>query len=143
MIGMNIKLSYCTLAVHDLDKALRFYRDVLGFKVRDDLEFEGIRWVTVSPPSQPDMQIALEPPDLHQGATPADRKAIEDLTTKGLLSRLVFVTDGCDATFERIEAAGADVMQEPRNLTLLHQRSRPAYAATTKWHAPPPRGRTL
>lgn len=112
---MDIKLAYCALAVHDLDEALRFYRDVLGFKVRDDLEFEGKRWVGVSPPSQPDVQIVLEPPGMHRGATAADRQAIADLMANGLLGRLVFVTDDCDATFERIEAAGADVMQEPIN----------------------------
>jgi predicted enzyme related to lactoylglutathione lyase len=112
---MDIKLSYCTLAVHDLDKTLRFYRDVLGFEVRDDVEFEGMRWVSVSPPSQPDVQIVLEPPGVDRGASPADRQAIEDLIAKGLLGRLVFVTDDCDATFEHIEAAGADVMQEPIN----------------------------
>jgi predicted enzyme related to lactoylglutathione lyase len=112
---MDIKLSICTLAVHDIDKALGFYRDVLGFKVRDDVDFEGMRWVSVSPPSRPDVQIVLEPPGADRGASPADRQAIEDLMAKGLLGRLVFVTDDCDATFEHIEAAGADVMQEPIN----------------------------
>jgi catechol 2,3-dioxygenase-like lactoylglutathione lyase family enzyme len=112
---MDIKLSYCTLAVHDLDKTLGFYRDVLGFKVRDDIEFEGIRWVSVSPPSQPEVQIVLEPPGVHRGATPAERQAIEDLMANGVLGRLVFVADDCDATFEHIEAAGAEVMQEPIN----------------------------
>jgi predicted enzyme related to lactoylglutathione lyase len=112
---MDIRLSICTLAVHDLDAALAFYRDVLGFKIRDDVEFEGMRWVSVSPPSQPNMQIVLEPPGADRGATPADRHAIEDLMAKGLLGRLVFVTDDCDATFEHIEAAGAEVMQEPIN----------------------------
>jgi hypothetical protein len=71
---------------------------VLGFKVRDDVEFEGMRWVSVSPPSQPDVQIVLEPAGADQGATPADRQAIEDIMAKGLLVRLVFVTDDCDAT---------------------------------------------
>ncbi|WP_326557838.1 VOC family protein [Micromonospora sp. NBC_01796] len=109
----EVKLSYCTLAVHDLDQSLRFYRDVLGFQVRDDVEFEGMRWVSVSAPSQPDVQIVLEPPGVHRGATPADQQAIRDLMANGLLGRLVFVTDDCDATFERVEAAGAEVMQEP------------------------------
>ncbi|WP_410579713.1 VOC family protein [Amycolatopsis sp. lyj-108] len=106
---MDLKLSYCTLAVHDLDEALGFYRDVLGFKAREDVEFAMI----VSPPSQPDVRIVLTPPDMDQGASPADRQAIQDLMTKGLLGRLVFVTDDCDATFEHIEAMGAEVMQEP------------------------------
>ncbi|MDP9863745.1 MULTISPECIES: VOC family protein [Streptosporangium] len=113
--GMNLKLSSCTLAVHDVDEALGFYRDVLGFEVRDDVETEGTRWVRVGPPSQPDVQIRLGSPGADPGASPADRQAIEDLMAKGLLGRLVFVTDNCDATFEHIEAAGAEVMQEPIN----------------------------
>ncbi|MCW6008878.1 VOC family protein [Micromonospora sp. CPCC 205371] len=110
---MDIRLSYCTLAVHDVDVAVGFYRDVLGFQVRDDVEFEGMRWVSVSPPEQPDMRIVLEPPGVHRGASPADRQAIADLMANGLLGRLGFVTDDCDATFAHIEAAGAEVMQEP------------------------------
>lgn len=113
--GMNLKLSSCTLAVHDLGEALGFYRDVLGFEVRDDVESEGRRWVSVGPPSQPDVRILLESPGADPGVSPADRRAIEDLTAKGLLGRLVFVTDDCDAAFEHIEAAGAEVMQEPIN----------------------------
>jgi catechol 2,3-dioxygenase-like lactoylglutathione lyase family enzyme len=110
---MDLKLSYCTLVVHDLGEALGFYRDVLGFRAHDDVEFEGIRWVSVSPPSQPDVRIVFELPGVDQGASPADRQAIEDLMAKGLLGRLGFVTDDCDATFEHIEAAGVEVMQEP------------------------------
>ncbi|MBB6347728.1 VOC family protein [Nonomuraea muscovyensis] len=113
--GLNLKLSSCTLAVHDVDEALGFYLDVLGFEVRDDVEFEGMRWVSVGPPSQPDVQIFLESPGADPGVSPADRQAIEDLLATGLLGRLSFVTDNCDATFEHLEAAGADVMQEPIN----------------------------
>lgn len=114
--GMNLKLSSCALAVHDVDEAFGFYRDVLGFEVRNDVEAGGTRWVSVGPPSQPDVQIFLESPGADPSASPADRQAIEDLTAKGLMGhRLVFVTDNCDATFEHIEAAGAEVMQEPIN----------------------------
>ncbi|MFB9832482.1 VOC family protein [Actinoallomurus acaciae] len=114
--GMNLTLWSCTLAVHDLGEALGFYRDVLGFEVRDDVESGKRRWVSVGPPTQPDVRILLEPPGADPGVSPADRRAIEDLTAKGLLGRLgrlVFVTDDCDAAFERIEGAGAEVMQEP------------------------------
>ncbi|NDL56500.1 VOC family protein [Phytoactinopolyspora mesophila] len=110
---MDIRLTCCTLAVHDLNEALRFYRDVLGFKVHDDVEFAGVRWASIGLPSQPDVRIILEPPGMHRGATAADRQAIADLTAHGLLGRLVFMTDDCDATFEHIEATGAEVMQEP------------------------------
>ncbi|TMR14249.1 VOC family protein [Nonomuraea zeae] len=110
---MNLKLSACTLAVHDLDEALGFYLDVLGFELRDDAEAEGTRRPSVGPPSQPDVQIFLEAPGANPGASPADRRAIKDLLAKGLLGGLVFLTDDCDATFEHIEAAGAEVLQEP------------------------------
>jgi predicted enzyme related to lactoylglutathione lyase len=111
--GMNIKLSTCAVAVDDHDKALAFYHDVLGFEVRSDVSFEGMRWVTVGPPAQPDVQILLYPPNAHPGATHADKEAIADLMAKGLLGQLVFATDNCDATFEHIQASGAEVMQEP------------------------------
>ncbi len=59
---MDIKVSQCFISVDDHDKALAFYRDVLGFQVRNDVAFEGMRWVTVAPPGQPDVEIVLEPP---------------------------------------------------------------------------------
>ncbi|MEV7551525.1 VOC family protein [Amycolatopsis sp. NPDC089917] len=90
---MDLRLSRCALTVHDLDEAIGFYRDVLGFEIRDDGQA-----VSVGPPSQPELRIVLAPPDM-----PGDR----------LLGRLTFVTGDCDATFEHIEATGAEVMQEP------------------------------
>ncbi|MFF3753897.1 VOC family protein [Streptomyces sp. NPDC002018] len=110
---MDIRLSHCFLAVDDHDKALVFYRDVLGLTVRSDVSFEGMRWVTVSPPSQPDIEIVLEPPIASPNASEADKRALTDLLAKGLLSRAVFATDDCDATFEHIRASGAEVIQEP------------------------------
>jgi predicted enzyme related to lactoylglutathione lyase len=110
---MDLRLSHCFLPVHDHDKALGFYRDILGFKVRNDVAVEGMRWVTVSPPSQPDVEIVLGPPAANPGASAADRHTITELMAKGLMGWVVFVTDDCDATFDRIQAAGAEVMQEP------------------------------
>ncbi|MEU0132221.1 MULTISPECIES: VOC family protein [unclassified Streptomyces] len=110
---MEIKLSQCFIAVDDHDKALAFYRDVLGLEVRNDVGFEGMRWVTVGPPSQPGVEIVLEPPLADPNASPADRKVMAELLAKGLLRGVIFSTDDCDATFERIRAAGADVLQEP------------------------------
>ncbi|CAM5358627.1 hypothetical protein SMICM304S_04388 [Streptomyces microflavus] len=59
---MEIKLAQTFIAVDDHDKALTFYRDVLGLEVRNDVGFEGMRWVTVGSPAQPDVEIVLEPP---------------------------------------------------------------------------------
>jgi predicted enzyme related to lactoylglutathione lyase len=113
MTRMDIKLSACFIAVDDHDAALVFYRDVLGFEVRNDVGFEGMRWVTVGSPSQPDVDIVLESPLPHPNASPADREAMAELLAKGLLRGVIFGTDDCDATFERISAAGAEVLQEP------------------------------
>ena len=81
--------------------------------MRNDVAFEGMRWVTVGSPSQPDVDIVLEPPLADPNASPADREAMAELLAKGMLRAVIFRTDDCDATFERIRAAGAEVLQEP------------------------------
>ncbi|MFD3501704.1 VOC family protein [Streptomyces sp. NPDC058678] len=110
---MDVKLSQCFIAVDDHDEALAFYRDVLGLEVRNDVGFEGMRWVTLGSPSQPDVEIVLEPPLADPNASPADRQAMAELLAKGMLRGVIFSTDDCDATFERIQASGAEVLQEP------------------------------
>ncbi|GAA3855163.1 VOC family protein [Streptomyces sedi] len=110
---MNIKLAQCFIAVDDHDKALTFYRDVLGLEVRNDVSFEGMRWLTVGSPDQPGVEIVLEPPLADPNASEADRKAVAELLAKGLLRGVNFTTDDVDATFERVRAAGGDVLQEP------------------------------
>ncbi|MFD8632555.1 VOC family protein [Streptomyces sp. NPDC059533] len=109
----SIRLSQCFIAVDDHDKALAFYRDVLGMEVRNDVGFEGMRWVTVGSPEQPDVEIVLEPPLADPNALPADRQAMAELLAKGLLRGVIFQTDDVDATFEKIRAAGGEVLQEP------------------------------
>ncbi|MEU4655922.1 VOC family protein [Streptomyces sp. NPDC023723] len=110
---MDIRLAQCFIAVDDHDKALAFYRDVLGCQVRNDVAFEGMRWVTVAPPGQPDVEIVLEPPLADPMAPEADRRAMAELLAKGMLRGVIFATDDVDATFERIRAAGGEVLQEP------------------------------
>lgn len=110
---MDIKLAQCFIAVDDHDKALSFYRDVLGLEVRNDVGFEGMRWVTVGSPLQPDVEIVLEPPAANPDASPADRQAMAELLAKGMLRGVIFTTPDCDALFARVEEAGADVLQEP------------------------------
>jgi predicted enzyme related to lactoylglutathione lyase len=112
---MDLKLSHCFIAVDDHDKALAFYRDALGLEVRNDVSFEGMRWVTVGPPLQPEIDIVLEPPTATPNASPADREAAAQLLAKGLLRAVIFTTDDVDGAFERIQASGADVLQEPMN----------------------------
>ena len=110
---MDITLSQCFIAVDDHDAALAFYRDVLGLEVRNDVGFEGMRWVTVGSPSQPDVAIVLEPPLADPNASAKDREVMAELLAKGLLRAVIFSTDDVDATFERIRAAGGEVLQEP------------------------------
>ncbi|MEV6977141.1 VOC family protein [Kitasatospora sp. NPDC093806] len=110
---MDIKLSQCFIAVDDHEKALAFYRDILGLEVRNDVGYADMRWVTVGSPAQPDVDIVLEPPLADPNASPADRQAMADLLSRGLLRAVIFATEDCDATFERIRAAGGVVLQEP------------------------------
>ncbi|MEU8788619.1 VOC family protein [Streptomyces sp. NPDC048643] len=110
---MDLKLSQCFISVDDHDKALAFYRDVLGLEVRGDVGFEGMRWVTVGSPLQPDVEIVLEPPAADPDASPADKQAMAELLAKGMLRGVIFSTTDCDALFERVRASGAEVLQEP------------------------------
>jgi predicted enzyme related to lactoylglutathione lyase len=110
---MNLKLDTCFISVHDHDEALAFYRDLLGLEVRNDVKYEGMRWTTVGPKGQPDVNIVLEPPLAHPTAPPADRKLMKEMLAKGLLHGVIFSTEDCDATFEHIQAGGAEVLQEP------------------------------
>jgi len=110
---MDLKLSQCFIAVDDHDKALAFYRDVLGLEVRNDVGFEGMRWVTVGSPLQPDVEIVLEPPAADPATSPADKQAMAELLAKGVLRGVIFSTADCDALFERVRASGAEVLQEP------------------------------
>jgi catechol 2,3-dioxygenase-like lactoylglutathione lyase family enzyme len=110
---MTISLSHCFLVVHDYDEALIFYRDVVGLEVRTDAAFEQSRWLTLGTPGQPEVEIGLEIPGYFPHTSPEDRQATADLLAKGLLPGIIFRTDDCDATFEKVRAAGADVIQEP------------------------------
>jgi len=110
---MELKVSHCFIAVHDHDQALAFYRDVLGLEVRNDTNDEGMPWVTVGPKAQPDVNIVLEAPAANPNASPQDKKVMSQLLAEGVLRAVIFATDDCDATFEHVCRAGAEVLQEP------------------------------
>lgn len=110
---MELKVQDYFIAVDDHDKAIAFYRDALGFEVRNDVSAYGMRWVTIGPPSQPDINIVLEPPAADPGISASDRELIGDLLAKGLLRGLNFSTPDVDAAFDHVQATGADVIQEP------------------------------
>ena len=113
---MNVKLRHAFLIVDDHDKAVAFYRDVLGFEVRSDVKYGGMRWVTVGSPDQPDINIVLEPPAADPGISASDRQTIGDLLAKGLLRGLNFSTPDLQGTFDRVQATGVDVVQEPMDM---------------------------
>ena len=113
---MEIRLSTCFIAVDDHDKALAFYRDTLGLQVRNDVSFEGMRWVTLCSPDQPDVQVVLEPPGADPDASQADREALQRLLAKGMLRGVIFATDDCDGAYERVRAAGGELVQEPMDM---------------------------
>ncbi|MFF0589101.1 VOC family protein [Streptomyces sp. NPDC003781] len=110
---MDINLSQCFIAVDDHDRALAFYRDLLGMEVRGDVGHADMRWVTLGSPAQPDVDIVLEPPLADPNAPAADRQAMADLLAKGHLRGVILATDDVDAVFEHLRAAGAEVLQEP------------------------------
>ena len=110
---MNLTVSHTFITVSDQDRALQFYRDVIGLKVVNDVAFDGLRWLSLTPPAQPGVEIVLQVPEQYPDISPADRDAMAALVAKGLLAGVIFATDDCDATFEQLRAAGAEVLQEP------------------------------
>ena len=107
---MTVTVSSMFISVHDPDAALGFYRDALGFEVRSDVAAGEFRWVTVAAPGQ-DMNIVLSQP--HGGRSQAEGDALLALVTQGSLQAAIFRSDDLDATFEKVRASGAEVLQEP------------------------------
>jgi uncharacterized glyoxalase superfamily protein PhnB len=110
---MDITISASFLPHDDPDAALAFYRDMLGFEVRNDVGYGGLRWITVGPPDQPDTSIVLSPPFASPGITDDERRTIAEMMAKGTYGILVLATPDLDATFAQLVASGADVVQEP------------------------------
>ena len=110
---MNITIHHSFLPHTDPEAALGFYRDALGFEVRKDVGYDGMRWLIVGPPGQPDTSLVLQPPEATPGLTDDERATILDLIAKGSYGFLTLGTDDLDGLFERLEASGAEVVQEP------------------------------
>ena len=107
---MTVTVSSVFIPVHDPDAALAFYRDALGLDVRNDVEGGGFRWVTVGAPGQ-DLDVVLFQP--HGGRSQTEGDALLALVTQGSLQAAIFRADDLDAVFERVQASGAEVLQEP------------------------------
>ncbi|EQM35306.1 glyoxalase [Rhodococcus erythropolis] len=113
MIAMDITIHSSFLPQDDPDAALNFYRDTLGFEVRNDVGYDGMRWITVGPPGQPGTSIVLHPPAVDPGITDDERRTIIEMMAKGTYGGLLLATKDLDDTFERLQAGDIDVVQEP------------------------------
>jgi len=109
---MNITIHSSFLPHTDPDASLAFYRDVLGFEVRNDVGYAGMRWITVGPVGQA-TNIVLQPPTVEPTLTDEERTVINDLIAKGTYAGIQLGTDDLDAAFEKIEASGTEIVQEP------------------------------
>ena len=106
---MDISLKHCFINVTDAEQALAFYRDALGLELRNDVSNDGFRWITLSSPAQPGVEIVVSD---YLGDSPADRDTLASLITKGAFM-FVFATPDLETTFEKVRATGAEVLQEP------------------------------
>ncbi len=110
---MDISINSTFLPHNDPEESLAFYRDTLGFEVRNDVGYAGMRWVTVGPTGQPGTSIVLYPPFATPGITDDERRTIVEMMAKGTYAIIVLATPDLDGAFERLEASGAEVVQEP------------------------------
>ena len=110
---MDLTISASFLPHDDPDASLAFYRDVLGFEVRNDVGQGRMRWITVGPVGQPATSVVLDPPGASPGVTDDERRTITEMMAKGTYAMLLLTTRDLDAAFARLQAGDADVVQEP------------------------------
>src|SRR5688572_21904165 len=113
VIAMDITIHSSFLPHTDPDASLAFFRDTLGFEVRLDVGYGGMRWITVGPPGQPDTNIVLHPPTATPGLTDDEKRTIQELMAKGSYFGVNLATKDLDGTFAKLQAGDAEVVQEP------------------------------
>jgi len=113
MTGMDINLHSAFLRHTDPEASLAFYRDLLGFEVRNDVRYGGMCWLTVGPADQPGMNLVLEPPGADPGITDEESRTMAEIVAKGTYARLLLATKDLDGTFEWLAASDAEIVQEP------------------------------
>lgn len=113
MTGMDLSIHASFLPQDDPEAALAFYRDLLGFELRQDVGYNGLRWLTMGPAGQPETSVVLTPPAVDPGITEDERRTITEMMAKGTYATLLLATPDLDGTFERLAAADADIVQEP------------------------------
>ncbi|MBF6227347.1 VOC family protein [Nocardia abscessus] len=110
---MDITINASFLPHDDPDAALAFYRDLLGFELRKDVGYAGMRWLTVGPADQPGTSIVLHPPGADPGITDDERRTIAEMMAKGTYAGILLATKDLDGAFERLAAGDAEIVQEP------------------------------
>jgi catechol 2,3-dioxygenase-like lactoylglutathione lyase family enzyme len=110
---MDITIHSTFLPHADPEESLAFYRDTLDFEVRGDVGYKGLRWITVGPPGQPGTSIVLHPPGAAPGVTEEERHTIAEMMAKGTYATLLLATKDLDGAFERLQASGAEISEEP------------------------------
>lgn len=110
---MDISIHQSYLPHDDADAALAFYRDLLGFELRQDVGYEGMRWLTVGPPGQPDTGIVLHPPAADPGVTDDERRLITEMMAKGTYAGINLATRDLEGVFDTLAASDTEIIQEP------------------------------
>jgi len=110
---MNITIHASFLPQNDPEAAVVFYRDTLGFEIRNDVGYNGLRWITVGPPEQPGVSIVLYPPAATPGLTDDERRTVEEMMAKGSFGSLLLATKDLDGAFERLQTRDVEIVQEP------------------------------
>ncbi|MFW6774175.1 VOC family protein [Nocardioides sp. CPCC 205120] len=110
---MSLSIHHAFLPHTDAEASLAFYRDALGLEVHNDVGHEQMRWITVGPPGGTGTSIVLHPPAVDPTISDEERRVVLDLIAKGTFTALTLASDDLDADFARIEATGAEVVQEP------------------------------
>jgi predicted enzyme related to lactoylglutathione lyase len=113
MTAMDLTIAQTFLPHDDPDASLAFYRDALGFEVRQAVGSGRMRWITIGPAGQPGTSIVLHPPAVDPGITDEERRTILEMMAKGTYAAIILATKDLDGTFERLQATDADVVQEP------------------------------
>ncbi|MFC5435148.1 VOC family protein [Rhodanobacter umsongensis] len=110
---MDIAIHSSFLPHTDPAASLAFYRDTLGFEVRKEVAYNGMHWITVGPAGQPGTSIVLHPPAATPGVTDDERRTIVEMMAKGTYAMIILASSDLDGTFAKLQASGADVIQEP------------------------------
>jgi catechol 2,3-dioxygenase-like lactoylglutathione lyase family enzyme len=110
---MDITIHASFLPHNDPDAALAFYRDILGFELRKDVGYNGMRWLTVGPVDQPGTSIVLHPPAVDPGITEEERRVVTEMMAKGTYGGMLLATKDLASTFEKVQASDAEIVQEP------------------------------